>query len=83
MKKIETIEELNYVCDECWKEMVIPYIYFDLIDDKQMRVIEHKRNTLNRNLTYWRKEVDLCSVDCWKKYLWKSIENLLWEIVKW
>ena len=82
MKNIEITKETIYTCDECKQQYKTPFIHFEMIDDIWMRVIESKTNPMNKHLTYGRLDVDLCSMDCWKKYLWKSMEMLLLEIVK-
>ena len=82
MKNVETIQIENYTCDECKKSMTIPYIHLEIIDDNWMRLIENNKHNQSRNLTYWRKDIDLCSIDCWKAYLWKTMEELLYEVIR-
>lgn len=82
MKIVEKVDIEKFFCDECWKSMDSLYIHLEMIDDLGMRLLESKKTTITRHLTYWRKDIDLCSIDCWKKYLWKVTEDLLFEIIK-
>lgn len=76
----ETKEIVSYQCDNCENKYTQSFITFDVIDDIQMRILEHKPQTRNNHYTYGRKTVDFCCTDCALKYLSDSMTMFIKEI---
>jgi len=80
MIKSEIKEEVSFVCDNCNKAYKNKFISFDMINDIQMRIFEHKPQTINNHYTYWRRTLDFCKIECWLAYLNTDMKMFLKEI---
>lgn len=83
MRKQIKNETLNIECNYCWKTYTTPYIYFEMIDDLQMRIYEANKNWITSHYKYGRKELDFCSSDCAIKFLNNQAKFFVKEITAW